>query len=138
MWSCWTVRKALTAYQDGELRHGKAQRIEDHLRTCAPCHRELEELQRVTILLRTVREPSREPGYWPQAFIRLRGKIQRLPPVPRAPLLQHLRRILQSPALALIPVALMGAALANTLVFLGLEQEACAFLSSYLLPIVLD
>jgi hypothetical protein len=43
-----------------------------------------------------------------------------------------------NPAHALISVALVGMALFGTVTFLGLEDEAFIFFTSYLLPIVLQ
>jgi hypothetical protein len=39
---------------------------------------------------------------------------------------------------AMAPVALVGVALVNTVIFLGVEDEALTFVASYLLPIILD
>jgi len=44
----------------------------------------------------------------------------------------------ESPVQALVPVALVGMALFGTVTFLGLEDEAFVFFTSYLLPIVLQ
>jgi hypothetical protein len=48
------------------------------------------------------------------------------------------RGMLDSPMQAMVPVALVGAALVNTVIFLGVEEEALTFVASYLLPMILD
>jgi anti-sigma factor RsiW len=136
---CWSIRRALVAYQDGALGHRRAQRIARHLHTCAACRRDLVELQRVTRLLHSLPDPSRAPEYWPSAVLQLRGKLQQLAPHPmRSSWLGYLRAMPESPAQALVPLALVSVALFSTLTHLGLEEEAFAFFSSYLLPIILE
>ncbi|SRR6266498_1665596 len=136
---CWSVRRALVAYQDGALGRRRAQRVARHLHTCAACQRDLAELQRVTLLLRSLPGLSRPPEYWPWALRQLRGKIQQLTRYPiRSSWLEYLRGTPESPTQALVPLALVSMALFSTLTLLGLEQEAFVFFSSYLLPIVLE
>jgi anti-sigma factor RsiW len=136
---CWSIRRALVAYQDGALGHRRAQRIARHLHTCAACRRDLVELQRVTRLLHSLPDPSRPPEYWPSAVLQLRGKLQQLARHPmRSSWLDYLRAMPESPAQALVPLALVSVALFSTLTHLGLEEEAFVFFSSYLLPIILE
>ncbi len=136
---CWSVRKALVAYQDGALGRRRTQGVAHHLHTCAACQRDLVELQRVTLLLRSLSGPSRPPEYWPKALRQLRGKMQQLTRDPiRSSWLEYLRGTPESPTQALVPLALVSVALFSTLTLLGLEQEAFVFFSSYLLPLVLE
>ncbi len=138
MKSCWLARGSLAAYLDGELAHRSAQRVESHVRICPRCQGELDELRRMTLLLRSLPRPVRPNEYWPYAIQELRSKIQRLPRQTRYSPLDRFREVLEHPSQALIPVALVCVAIVNTLVILGLEEEAFAIFSSYLLPIVLD
>jgi anti-sigma factor RsiW len=136
---CWPIRRVLCAYQDGALGHRRAQRVGRHLHTCPACQQELQELQRVTHLLHSLPGPSRPSAYWPGALRPLQGKIQQRPRDPiRSGWLDYLTCSLDNPAQALVSVALVGMALFGTVTFLGLEDEAFIFFTSYLLPIVLQ
>jgi anti-sigma factor RsiW len=136
---CWPIRRVLGAYQDGALGHRRAQRVGRHLHTCPACQQELQELQRVTHLLHSLPGPSRPSAYWPGALRQLQGKIQQGPRDPiRSGWLDYLTCSLDNPAQALVSVALVGMALFGTVTFLGLEDEAFIFFTSYLLPIVLQ
>ena len=136
---CWSIRRGLVAYQDETLGQRRAQRVGRHLHTCPTCQRELQELQRVTRLLHSLSGPSRPSAYWPGALRQLQGKIQQRPPEPvRSGWFEYLSGSSENPAHALVSVALVGMALFGTLTFLGLEDAAFIFLTSYLLPIVLQ
>ena len=136
---CWPIRRVLGAYQDGALGQRRAQRVGRHLHTCPACQRELQELQRVTHLLHSLPGPSRPSAYWPGALRQLQGKIQQRPRAPvRSGWLDYLMGSSDNPAHALVSVALVGMALFGTVTFLGLEDEAFIFFTSYLLPIVLQ
>ena len=136
---CWSIRRVLVAYQDEALGHRRAQRVGRHLHTCPACQRELQELQRVTHLLHSLPGPSRPSTYWPGALRQLQGKIQQRPRDPiRSGWLDYLTCSSDNPAQALVSVALVGMALFGTVTFLGLEDEAFIFFTSYLLPIVLQ
>ena len=139
MWKmCWSIRKALEAYQDGTLRHRKAQRVARHLPMCPACQRELLQRQRLTTLLHSLPGPSRPSEYWPGALLQLQRKMQQRPPAPVRPgWLDCLTCAPDNPAQALVPVALVGMALFGTVTFLGLEDEAFVFFTSYILPMVL-
>jgi anti-sigma factor RsiW len=138
MQMCWSIRKALDAYQDGTLGERRAQRVARHLHTCQACQRELLERQRLTHLLNSLPAPSRPSEYWPGALLQLQRKMQQRPRDPvRSGWLDFLTRVPDNPAQALVPVALGGMALFGTIAFLGLEDEAFVFFASYLLPIVL-
>jgi anti-sigma factor RsiW len=136
---CWSIRRVLGAYQDRALGHRRAQRVARHLHTCPACQQELLDLQRVTLFLQSLPGPSRPPEYWPRALSQLRGKLQQRPREPvRSGWLDFLRCSAETPAQALVPVALVGMALFGTVTFLGLEDEAFVLFTSYLLPIVLQ
>jgi anti-sigma factor RsiW len=136
---CWSIRRVLCAYQDGALGQRRSQRVARHLHACPACQRELLDLQRVTLVLRSLSGPSRPPEYWPWALLRLQEKLRHQPREPvRSSWLDYLRCSPEAPAQALVPVALVGMALFGTVTFLGLEDEAFVFFTSYLLPIVLQ
>jgi anti-sigma factor RsiW len=136
---CWSIRRVLGAYQDGALGHRRTQRVARHLQACPACQRELLELQRVTRLLHSLPGPSRPSEYWPGALLQLQRKLQQRPRPPvRSGWLDYLTWSSENPAQALVPVALVGMALFGTVTFLGLEDEAFVFFTSYFLPIVLQ
>ena len=136
---CWLIRAGLVAYQDGTLGPRRAQRVARHLRTCHTCARELQDLQRVTHLLHALPGPSRPSAYWPAALRQLQGKIQQRPPEPvRSSWSNYLTGLSENPAHALVSVTLVGMALFGTVTFLGLEEAAFIFVTSYLLPMVLQ
>jgi anti-sigma factor RsiW len=135
---CWSIRRVLSAYQDGALGQRRALGVACHLHTCPACQRELLELQRVTRLLQSFPGPSRPSAYWPGALRQLQRKIQQRPPEPvRRGWFDYLTGSSEYPAQALLSVALVGMALFGTVTFLGLEDEAFIFFTSYFLPIVL-
>jgi hypothetical protein len=69
----------------------------------------------------------------------LQGKIQQRPRDPvRSGWLDYLSCSSENPTQAFASVALVGMALFGTVTFLGLEDAAFIFLTSYLLPIVLQ
>ena len=136
---CWLIRRVLGAYQDGTLGPRRAQRVARHVRTCLACQQELRELQQVTRLLHALPRPSRPSTYWPGALQQLQSKIQQRPREPvRSGWRDYLTGASEYPAQALISVALVGMALFGTVTFLGLEDETFTFLTSYLLPMVLQ
>jgi hypothetical protein len=91
----------------------------------------------MSLLLRSLAAPPRPEGYWPNALDQLRGKLQRLPQPGGYPLLTRFAGLLESPISALVPVTLVCVALVNALTVLGLEEEAFALFSTYVLPMVL-
>jgi hypothetical protein len=65
--------------------------------------------------------------------------MQQLPRYPsRSTWIEYLRGSPENPAQALVPVTLLSMALLATVTFLGLEDAAFAFFTSYLLPIALQ
>jgi anti-sigma factor RsiW len=133
---CW-VRGALIAYLDGELTPRRSHRLEAHLRGCPHCQSELQQLQQVNLLLRSLSVRSRSELYWPQAIQRLRNKLQPLPEATTSPLLAGVSGLVENLPRALLPMTLVGAALIKALAILGLEEEAVIFCASYILPLVL-
>jgi anti-sigma factor RsiW len=135
---CWLIRRRLVGYQDGTLGRRSALRVAHHLHTCPACQGELQGLQRVTQLLRSLPGPSRPSTYWPGALQQLQRKVQQRSPEPIGPgWFDYIRGSSENPAHALVSVALVGMALFGTVTFLGLEDEAFTFFTSYLLPLML-
>lgn len=137
MRGCRAAERHITAYLDRELAPKKARWVEGHFRTCPSCRKEVEELRRLTSLLRSLPAPSRAQGYWPQAIVKLRLRVQGLPRPARAPLLERFLGVLEHPIQALVPATLFLVALIKTLAILELEEEATAWFSSSLLPFLL-
>lgn len=139
MWRCRFVKRGLAAYQDGQLRGRRLQYTERHLDRCARCRAELEELRRVTHLLRALPPPSRPQTYWPLAIQRLHEKLQELPRANAGPRwLDAVSGVLENPMRALVPVTLVGAVLLVTVVAFDLEEAVVTLFSAYVLPLVLD
>jgi anti-sigma factor RsiW len=136
MWMCWVTRRNLATYHDGQLNHRTTARLTAHLRCCAPCQRYVEERRRLDLWLHTLPIPSHPPDYWPQALARVRDNIRRHPRSSRWSLSYYCAALLENPARALIPAAMTSAALVQTLVFLGVEEEVLAFVATYLIPLV--
>ena len=134
MWMCWVTQKSLTAYADGELGNRTTRRIAGHLRICPCCQSHVKELRQVDHLLHTLPSPVRAPDYWPQAFAGLRTKIRGRPHSPRWPIGELFSTLLENPAQAIIPATMIGAALIQTLTFLGVEEEAFGFVAQCLFP----
>ena len=136
--TCWQARRVLAAYHDGELEPGKTERLEAHIRTCPHCQRESAQLRQMRLLLRSLVGPSEPEPYWAQAFQQLREKIHPLPPHAPYSTLGRFGELVDSLPRAWLPATLAGAALINSLVGLGLEEEAFTFFSSYIFPFILD
>jgi anti-sigma factor RsiW len=137
MWMCWATRKNLTAYHDGQLGNRAAARLAAHLRVCPRCQRQVEVRRQLDLLLHTLPIPSRPPDYWPRALAGVREKIHGHPRSPWWSLCDYCSTLLEHPAQALIPATMIGAALVQTLVFLGVEEDALAFVATYLFPLAL-
>ena len=139
MWTCWIFKQAIVAYQEHELGGWKTGSMAKHLRRCRRCQAELEQLRRVTQLLRSLPLGSRPPAYWPQAIARLDAKRREQPPVrPSSLWLEYGSGLLENPAQAMLPAVLLGTVLIATLAVFGLEEKAFTLFSAYLLPLVLD
>jgi anti-sigma factor RsiW len=116
-----------------------AQRIEVHLRTCGRCQDEVIALRRLTQAIHALPSLERPEAEWQQAVHNLRGKLHTQVDNPAAsPWVAYFGGMLESPAQAMVSMALIGVALVNTLIFLGVRDEAFDILAAYLLPLVLD
>jgi anti-sigma factor RsiW len=136
---CWLIRMSLVPYQEGTLGRRRALWVAHHLHTCPACQRELQALRRVTHLLHSLPSPARPSVYWPGALQQLGRQIRQRPPEPVRPAwFDYLGGSSENPAHALVSVALVGVALFGTVTFLGLEDEALSFFTSYLLPLMLQ
>ena len=59
---CQSVRKKLSAYQDGEVTTAEKDAIDAHLRTCEPCQKQHEALLQTYRMLRGLPEIEPAPG----------------------------------------------------------------------------
>jgi hypothetical protein len=80
--SCQDTRELFSAWVDGEATPAERARVEEHLRACGDCRRELDRVRRTLALLRAV-EPARAPaGFADRVLARAR-------PAPRPRLLER-------------------------------------------------
>jgi predicted anti-sigma-YlaC factor YlaD len=77
--SCDEYRPLISGYIDEELEAGERQRLEEHLKGCASCRRELEQLRGLTEELRTMEfeEPTDAEleRYWRSVYNRLERAV---------------------------------------------------------------
>jgi TonB family protein len=62
--SCGSVREWLGAFADGELDPARTEQVRDHLETCAGCRRELDQIQELHKLTKSVEHPRLAEDYW--------------------------------------------------------------------------
>jgi len=126
---CRSVRGSVSAYLDGELDSVERRVVDDHLGVCADCRREVEQLGRVTVLLRASRSEGPEAEQlWRDALGRAKGRVMALRPI-RGPLPGFFQRVLEHPLEALVAMILVSVAVAQAVAFLGLEEEGVRLLS---------
>src|SRR3954469_9672284 len=93
------LQQLVAAFADAELPRGEARVVQEHLRTCAPCQRELALQQGISSAL--AHEPART------ASVGLRRRIgQMAPPTPRREAFRWSRWA--APAAALVAVGIVG------------------------------
>jgi TonB family protein len=61
---CGSVREWLGAFADGELDPERAEQVRVHLETCAGCRRELDQIQELNRLAKSVEHPKLAEDYW--------------------------------------------------------------------------
>jgi TonB family protein len=61
---CGSVREWLGAFADGELDQERAEQVRVHLETCAGCRRELDQVQELNRLAKSVEHPRLAEDYW--------------------------------------------------------------------------
>jgi anti-sigma factor RsiW len=133
---CRSIRESLVAYVDGELDVGERAAVDVHLRTCADCRRESEELRRLTLLVRgAFAEGPEADERWRDARGRAKWRIaavrrsrRRIPVA--------FRRIVEHPVRALAAMIVLSVAVAETLNLLGLDEQGLQVLS-YILSLSL-
>jgi len=62
--ACGSIREWLGAYADKELDPAQAAKVEQHLETCAGCRRELDQIQELHRLAKSVEHPGLADDYW--------------------------------------------------------------------------
>jgi anti-sigma factor RsiW len=137
MWICWVTERHLASYFDGQAGSKTTQRIAAHLHLCPRCHRLIEERRQLDALLHTLPFPVRAPDYWPQAVAALREKIRARSPSRWWALRPYFSTLLENPAQVMMLAAFASVAVVQTLVFLGVEDEAVVFVATHLLPLIL-
>jgi len=61
---CGSVREWLGAFADGELDPARTEQVRAHLETCAGCRRELDQIQELHKLTKSVEHPRLAEDYW--------------------------------------------------------------------------
>ncbi len=69
---CEYFNNQLSAYVDGLLNAKESSRVEMHVQHCHRCAKDLQELQKVKALLRTLPEPEADAFFWPSVYSRVR------------------------------------------------------------------
>jgi TonB family protein len=62
--ACGSVRELLGAFADGELDPERTEQVRAHLETCAGCRRELDQIQELHRLAKSVEHPRLAEDYW--------------------------------------------------------------------------
>jgi len=132
MKTCRTIQSSLVPYLDGELDPRDERRVEEHVRSCSNCQTELGQLRQVTLVLRDSLLSSGGEDEVREALRRTtrRVKVLHRPGGPRVGLWGKILGHLQPAPAALLLLLL---AVAETLNFLELAEEALLYLSTHLL-----
>ena len=112
---CHSVLKKLSAYQDGELKPQEKMEVGTHLQSCQSCREEYEKVEQVWQALGELKEIYPDPWFYSQ----LRNRINEPRQKEVVPALHHVFRLLRTPAIASILLAvgiLAGSYLGNILV----------------------
>jgi TonB family protein len=62
--TCGSIREWLGAFVDGELDAARLEQVRDHLEACAACRRELDQIQELGRLAKSVEHPRLAEDYW--------------------------------------------------------------------------
>jgi TonB family protein len=62
--TCGSVREWLGAFSDGEIDPARTEQVSAHLETCAGCRRELDQIQELHKLTKSVEHPRLAEDYW--------------------------------------------------------------------------
>ena len=111
---CDSVQKKLSAYQDGELKPQEQNEVSSHLLNCRSCRDQYEELEQAWHTLGELEEIRPDPWFYSQ----VRRKIKEPRQKGVVPTLHHVFRLLRTPAIASILLAigiLAGTYLGNIL-----------------------
>ena len=132
MKTCRTIQSSLVPYLDGELDPRDERRVEEHVRSCSNCQTELGQLRQVTLVLRDSLLSSGGEDEVREALSRAKRRVDELrhPVALSAGIWERLRKTLQPAPAALLLLLL---AVAETLNFLELAEEALLYLSTHLL-----
>jgi len=109
---CQNIQEKLSAYQDRELEPKEQEQVRSHLLSCRGCREQFAELERIWKIVGQLEEIHPNPWFYRQ----LVGKIKEPREQSQIPAVQRVFRILQTPAIASILLAigiLAGAYLGN-------------------------
>ena len=134
---CRPIRDDLVAYADGELDPAGRAAVDHHLRGCADCGRELDQLRGTALLVREVRPGDDMEERGRAALARARRSVRALARARRRPILGFIQRLLDDPVEAFAAAVFVSVAVARALDVLGLEDEGVRALS-YLLSLGLS
>ena len=112
---CHRVLKKLSAYQDGELKPQEQNEVRSHLLSCQSCRDQYAELEKAWQTLGDLKEIHPDPWFYAQ----LRRRINEPRQKEVVPALHHVFRLLRTPAIASILLAIgivAGSYLGNILV----------------------
>jgi anti-sigma factor RsiW len=68
---CWTIRKRLSAFADGELGPRDAARVRDHVARCTACTERLESLRALGVEIDAAEPPAPGADLWPGVLRKL-------------------------------------------------------------------
>jgi anti-sigma factor RsiW len=115
MMRCRNVQNRLSAYQDKELKPEEQEEVSNHLLSCQSCRMEYEKLGRSWQILGELEEIRPDPWFYAQLIRKVKETRQERV----FPVLQHVFRLLRTPAIASVLVAvgiMVGSYLGNILV----------------------
>ncbi|MEW6386676.1 MAG: zf-HC2 domain-containing protein [Thermodesulfobacteriota bacterium] len=104
-WRCGLIQRWLPEYLDGELRPFWHRRVETHLKVCAHCCQELEEIREAVAVFRGSPTPDPGPAFWQEFDRELHFKLAQVNQAPaprRFKLPYYLVGALSAPALAVL------------------------------------
>ena len=104
-WRCVLFQRWLPDFLDGELKPFWQRRLKAHLDVCAPCRRELEELQETVDVFRGSPLPDPGPAFWQEFDRDLHLKLAQANQAPaprRYRMPYYLAGALSAPALAVL------------------------------------
>ena len=129
---CRSIRGSLIAYLDEETDAAARGAADEHLRTCVDCRREIDELRRMTLLVREAfTEGPAADERWCEALGRAKQSVAALC-CTRSTIPAFFRRVAGHPLGALAATVVVSLAVGEALDLLGLREEGMQVLSYFL------